>query len=626
MIIKDKTRLAKMSIKQEINVAYLRKLLLGEWHQQREASFALIQNVAFQREQGLSVRDHRDWVLKTMFRLSEGNFAQLALPQKLGGENNPSGTVAAFEEFILSDPSLAIKSGVQWGLFGAAVLHLGTEKHHKQWLDDIISLRTLGSFAMTETGHGSDVASIQTTAIYNPATKDFIINTPNRSAWKDYIGNAAENGVATVVFAQLITQGENHGVHAFYVPIRNPKTMEFLEGIGGEDDGAKGGLNGVDNGRLHFTNVHIPRFNLLNKYGDISEDGTYSSPIASKGRRFFTMIGTLVQGRVSLDGSAVLASKYALTIAINYASQRRQFATEKNGEENLLLDYGRHQRRLVPRIAKVIAMSFAHEELLEKFQAVFSNEKLTDTERQELETYASMAKPLSTWFALHTLQEAREALGGQGFLAVNKVAPLRADMDIWTTFEGDNNVLLQLAGKRLLTEYVKDWAEKPMAMLIRSTRGRVNGSIKDLTVQHRLLNNRVIKRIDYIGKALGQIGKMESAEGSKLFNQYQNDLILAAKAKGELIQWEAFRRALDKITDVGTKSILSELLVLFGLTLIEEDLGWFESHNYIEGSQGEHINEIIDREFLPSMRPHLLDLVESFGIPESLLPEIARLT
>ena len=128
---------------------------------------------------------------------------------------------------------------------------------------------------MTETGHGSDVAAIGTTATYDPATEEFVIHTPFRAAWKDYLGNAALHGRAAVVFAQLITRGVNHGVHAFYVPIRDDD-RRLPPGVGGEDDGLKGGLNGIDNGRLHFDHVRVPRTNLLNRYGDVAEDGTYS--------------------------------------------------------------------------------------------------------------------------------------------------------------------------------------------------------------------------------------------------------------------------------------------------------------------------------------------------------------
>jgi acyl-CoA oxidase len=288
------------------------------------------------------------------------------------------------------------------------VMHLGTERHHEAWLPGIMNMDIPGCFAMTETGHGSDVASIATTATFDPATDEFVIDTPFRAAWKDYIGNGAIDGRAAVVFAQLITSGVNHGVHGFYVDLRDADGT-FRPGIGGEDDGIKGGLNGIDNGRLHFTGVRVPRTNLLNRYGDVAEDGSYTSPIASPGRRFFTMLGTLVQGRVSLDGAAVAASKLALTAAITYSTQRRQFNASSNLTEEVLMDYQRHQRRLLPRLAATYAASFAHEELLEKFDDVFSGRNDTDEDRQDLETLAAALKPLSTWLALDTLQECREA-------------------------------------------------------------------------------------------------------------------------------------------------------------------------------------------------------------------------
>ena len=91
---------------------------------------------------------------------------------------------------------------------------------------------------------------------------------------------------------------------------------------------------------------------------------------------------------------------------------------------------------------------FASNELVEKFDDVFSGRSDTDVDRQELETLAAAVKPLTTWHALDTLQEAREACGGAGFLAENRVAQMRADLDVYVTFEGDNTVLLQLVGKR----------------------------------------------------------------------------------------------------------------------------------------------------------------------------------
>src|SRR5699024_7588622 len=177
--------------------------------------------------------------------------------------------------------------------------------------------------------HGSDVASIATTATYDPASEEFVLHTPFPAATKEFIGNAAVHGTAAIVFAQLHTQGRNQGVHALYVPIRErggDGELVFRPGVSGRDDGPKGGLDGVDNGRLAFDHVRVPRENLLRRYGQVAPDGSYSSPIASKGRRFFTMLGTLVQGRVSLGGAAVGVSKAALAIAVRYGNERRQFA------------------------------------------------------------------------------------------------------------------------------------------------------------------------------------------------------------------------------------------------------------------------------------------------------------
>ena len=143
---------------------------------------------------------------------------------------------------------------------------------------------------MTETGHGSNVQALRTTATYDPDTQEFVVNTPDDDARKDYIGNAARDGRLAVVFAQLITGGEERGVHALLVPIRD-ESGEPCDGVRIEDCGAKLGLNGVDNGRIWFDQVRVPRENLLDKLAQVHEDGTYFSPIENPTRRFFTMLG-----------------------------------------------------------------------------------------------------------------------------------------------------------------------------------------------------------------------------------------------------------------------------------------------------------------------------------------------
>jgi acyl-CoA oxidase len=631
---------------ESIDVARVTELLMGTWADTRRQSRELIKDPAFWRDDSLGKDAHRERVLGQLHLLVENGAVHRAFPKRFGGEEDNGANVAGFEEMVTADPSLQIKAGVQWGLFGSAVLQLGTETHHDKWLPGIMDLSIPGAFAMTEIGHGSDVAAAATTATFDPETDEFVINTPFRAATKEYLGNAALHGVAATVFAQLITDGVNHGVHCFYVPLRGEDGVD-LPGIGREDDGLKGGLNGIDNGRLSFDHVRIPRTNLLNKYGDVAADGTYTSPIDSPGRRFFTMLGTLVQGRVSLDGAASWASALGLHIAITYGTQRRQF-DGADGQEVVLLDYGKHQRRLLPRLATTYAHIFAHDEFLQKFDGVFSGRTDTPDDREDLETLAAALKPLSTWHALDTLQEAREACGGAGYMFENRLVGLRADLDVYATFEGDNNVLLQLVGKRLLTDFARQFTGKDAAALAKYAVGQTAGkvfhgaglralgqAVADLgstarsvelglreEQQHELLTERVQQMVADIAGRLRPAGK-DKVLGEKLFNENQAELIEAARAHGELLLWEAFTDAVNRVEDSQTKTVLTWLRDLYGLTVIEKHLAWHLINGRLSTQRAAAVSSYIDR-LCARLRPHALELVGAFGYePEHVRAPIA---
>lgn len=627
-----------------VDVDALGRMLLGRWAEDRLASRALIRRPELWRDDRLDADAHRRRVFGQLRLLVDNDAVHRAFPAEFGGRDDHGGNIAAFEELVLADPSLQIKSGVQWGLFAAAILHLGTRQHHERFLPAAMSLEVPGAFAMTETGHGSDVSALGTTATYVPDSDEFEIHTPFRGAWKEYLGNAANDARAAVVFAQLITNGVTHGVHAFYVPIRDA-VGEFLPGIGGEDNGVKGGLNGVDNGRLHFDRVRIPRENLLNRYGRVAPGGVYSSPIDSPGRRFFTMIGTLVQGRVSLDGASVVAGKAALTIAIRYASQRRQFDDGSGSGEKVLLDYELHQRRLLPRLATVYAMSFAHETLLDKFDAVFSGAADGDDDRQELETLAAALKPFSTWSALDILQETREACGGAGFMAENRIVGLRADLDVYATFEGDNNVLLQLVGKRLLSDYARRFKHPSAGDIASLVAGQVGevalnrsglralgqsivdfgstarsvGFVRGTQAQRQLLTDRVETMIAELASRLRDLAKLSPVEAAALVNSNQRELIDAAYAHAELLQWEAFTEALEDIEDADTAQVMTWLRDLFGFSLIEQHFDWYLIHGRLSAPRAQAVTAYIEDRLLPRLRPHALDLVAAFGFEEEHL-------
>jgi acyl-CoA oxidase len=625
----------------QLDVAEVGEKILGRWAEIRRHTRSVIEDKELFTPAGASMEKHREWALKSLRTLVKENATQYGFPVELGGQRNPGGSLSSFEELILGDASLQIKFGVQWGLFGSAILNLGTDYHHKTFLPGVTRLDTPGCFAMTETGHGSDVASIGTTATYDPATQEFVVNTPDRHSYKDYIGNAALHGEAAVVFAQLYTEGENQGVHAFYVPLR--KRGKLLPGVGAEDDGLKGGLNGIDNGRLYFNQVRIPRANLLNRYADVEPDGTYTSSIENKGRRFFTQLGALVQGRVSLTGAVTNAQKLALDIAVRYSLARKQFHGS-DGEETTLLDYGRHQRRLIPLIARTYAQIFTHQEMLNQYHAVFTGENDTDESRSDLETVSAAAKALSSWYSLNTVQECREACGGQGFMAEHRLTGLRADLDVYVTFEGDNNVMLQLVAKRLLGDYAKAFKSPDFGTLAQYVAGQFGeatinrgglrglaqnivdfgstarsvGYVKDEEHQHQLLTDRVHTMVANIANKLKAAGS-DKAKQAELFNRHQNDLIKAAKAHAELIMWEAFTSALKTIKDADSLKILTWLRDLYGFTLLEDNLDWYLINGRLSAARAEAITEYIDTRLLPRLKPHAESLVDAFELSPGLV-------
>src|SRR3954447_11442073 len=475
----------------EIDVPALTALLDGEHAEVRDLvrrNLSAYASVLEEAEQ-LDTAAYRDRVRDLVVEMAATGQTGMGFPKEHGGGGDIGASIAAFETLAYGDLSVLVKVGVQFGLFGGAILQLGTQRHHDAYLRDLVTGRLMGCFAMTETGHGSNVQALGTVATYDVATQEFVITTHGDESGKDYIGNAARHAEVAVVFAQLEVGGRSEGVHAFVVPIR--EGGKVLDGVRIEDDGRKMGLNGVDNGRIWFDAVRVPREALLNRFADVSAAGVYESAIENPNKRFFTMLGTLVQGRVCVGGGGRNASKVALVIAIRYALRRRQFEATSPDEEELLLDYGQHQRRLFPLLAPTYALHFAQEVVADQAHRVFSGQVGEDAEgqkfRRELESRAAGTKALGTWHATRTIQECREACGGAGYLAANRFAALKADTDVFTTFEGDNHVLLQLVAKGLLTDYAGEFEDMNQLGMVRFVAGLAVDTVLERTAVHKLL-------------------------------------------------------------------------------------------------------------------------------------------
>jgi acyl-CoA oxidase len=632
-----------------IDVAELRSLLDGRYAAVRDLVRASLTEHAdvLEAAETLPRLDYRERVKDLLVTMAQTGQTGLGFPREYGGGGDLGASIAAFETLAYGDLSLLVKVGVQFGLFGGAVLTLGSRRHHDAYLEDLILGRVLGCFAMTESGHGSNVQALGTTATYDAGTDEFVITTPDEASRKDYIGNAAQHGEVAVVFAQLEVAGERHGVHAFVVPLR--AGGELMPGVRAEDDGPKMGLNGVDNGRLWFDGVRIPRDNLLNRFAEVTADGRYHSPIDNPDKRFFTMLGTLVQGRVCVSGAGINAAKVALTLAVRYAVRRRQFSPTSSGEEELLLDYGLHQRRLLPLVAESYALHFAQEVLRTQTHEVFSTEPGEEEDpraRRELEARAAGTKALGTWHATRTIQECREACGGAGYLAVNRFAALKADTDVFTTFEGDNHVLLQLVAKGLLTDYASDFEDLDQLGMVRlvaetawetvvertaahklvetikdvlpvADRSEQEGGLRDPDHQLALLRFREEHTLSGVARRLKRgIDRGESP--GAVFSRAQDHVIAAARAHVERLVLEAFVDKVAGLPDGDQKTALTLLRDLHALATIERDRAWFMEHGRLTSARSKAVTREVN-DLCRHLRPLAVDLVDAYGIPSPLL-------
>jgi acyl-CoA oxidase len=623
---------------------HLRDALDGRWRDAKNETREWLSKEQFRPHYTPNTVLARAKVAEQMALISGAGIPDEGFRKEHGGTGDVGAAVTMIEMLAMSDLSLMVKAGVQWGLFGGAVENLGTERHHEAYVKKIISLEVLGCFAMTETGHGSDVQALETSATYDAATEEFVIHSETPTARKDYIGGAAETARIAAVFAQLITteDGEpvNHGVHCVLVPIRDDEGND-LPGVTTSDCQYKGGLPGVDNGRIMFDHVRVPRVNLLNKYGDVAPDGTYSSPVENPSRRFFTMIGTLIRGRVTVGGSAGNAARVALDIAVRYALERRQFRAPDDDSEVLIMDYLVHQRRLFPLIARSYALQFAQNELVSKCHDMQTSDVADAEEQRELESRAAGLKAANTSHASRAIQEAREACGGAGYMAENRLIALRGDTDVFTTFEGDNHVLTQLVAKELLTAYADDIKGMSPVDWVRFAANTVGERVMKRTAAEAIMQRIVDARQDseeegslfnrgtqvnmfeeresYLLSSVARRLQAKSKEMSAFdaFNAVQDHVLHAATAHIDRIVLEAFVAGIDACPDEEARELLGIVCDLYALSVIEDDKAWFIEHRYLSTERAKAVTRgINDR--CRALRPHARTLVDGFGIPEPL--------
>ncbi|XP_077293828.1 peroxisomal acyl-coenzyme A oxidase 3-like [Arctopsyche grandis] len=528
---------------------------------------------------------------------------------------NP-GIMSAWIEALFSfDVDTGLRITLAYMSFGTVLQSMGTKKHYK-YVEQLENDEIIGCFALTEIAHGSNAKGIMTTATYDVKSKQFIMNSPSFEAAKCWIGCLGQTATHAIVYAKLITaDGKNQGLHTFIVPIRCTKTILPFAGVIVGDMGEKIGLNGLDNGFVMFNSYRISKDCLLNKLGDVNDDGKYVSPIRDPNRRFGASVGLLSGGRMIVMGMAVNNLQKAIAIAVRYSAVRKQFSPDDSSEELAVIEYQQQQ------VTTDSQKNMTNEESVAK--------------SLEIHAIASASKPITTWTVRDGIQECREACGGHGYLQAAGIGKIRNENDANCTYEGENTVLIQQTsnwllslmsqlekGNKINTFYNSANFINDFDTILKSKR-KVSSwqeaiDLKGLLNAYEWLVCSMLKLTYAKTKRLSKEG-LDSFSVKNDSQTYHSVTLSTVFAEHTILK--NFCNFLLEVQDRNCKEILKTLASLYGAWSLEKHLTNLYMGGYFIGEAGQLLRDGIIN-LCKTLKPEAVALVDTLAPPDFIINSV----
>ncbi|CAA0825413.1 Peroxisomal acyl-coenzyme A oxidase 1 [Striga hermonthica] len=538
--------------------------------------------------------------------------------------------------FYVDEPAY---TDLHWGMFIPAIKGQGTEEQQQKWLPLAYKMQIIGCYAQTELGHGSNVQGLETTATFDPHTDEFIIHSPTLTSSKWWPGGLGKISTHAVVYARLILDGKDHGVHGFIVQLRSLEDHSSLQGITVGDIGMKfgnGAYNTMDNGVLRFDHVRIPRNQMLMRHifisdaillvSQVTREGKYKQSDVPRQLVYGTMV--YVRQRIVADASCYLSR--AVCIATRYSAVRRQFGSQNGGPETQVIDYKTQQSRLFPLLASAYAFRFVGEWLEWLYMDV--TRRLKDNDFSTLpEAHACTAglKSLTTSVTADGIEECRKLCGGHGYLCSSGLPELFAVYVPACTYEGDNVVLQLQVVARFLMKTVSQLGSGKQPVGTIAYMGRIEHLMQcRCNVQKAedwLKPDQVLEAFEARAARMSvsvarNLSKFANPEEG--FAELSADLVEAAVAHCQLIVVSKFIEKLQQnIAGEGVKQQLEALCGIYYLSLLHKHQGDFLSTSYLTPKQAALANDQL-RSLYTTVRPNAVSLVDAFNYSDHFLNSI----
>ncbi|XP_005993285.1 peroxisomal acyl-coenzyme A oxidase 1 isoform X2 [Latimeria chalumnae] len=519
---------------------------------------------------------------------------------------------------------------LHYSMFIATLENQCTPAQQEKWLPLFNGLQIIGTYAQTELGHGSHIRGLETTATYDLSTQEFVLNSPTVTSVKWWPGGLGKTSNHAIVLAQLYTQGQCRGLHAFIVPIRQMGTHEPLPGVLVGDIGPKFGYDEVDNGYLKLDNVRIPRENMLMKYAKVEPDGTYVKPPSDK-----LTYGTMVFIRSLIVGESARNLAKASTIAIRYSAVRHQSELKPGEPEPQILDYQTQQYKLFPLLATAYAFHFVGEYMKQTYHRITGDINQGDlSQLPELHALSAGLKAFTTWVANAGIEQCRMACGGHGYSRCSGLPDIYVTFTPTCTYEGENTVMMLQTARFLIksftqasagqlvggmVSYLNDFSHRriqPQPVAARPTVVDIN----DLLCLVEAYKLRAARLVEAAAKNLQTELKCRKSK-EDAWNDTSIDLVRASDAHCHYVVVKLFTAKLSEVTDTAVHSVLSTLCLMYALYGISKNTGDFLQAGLLTEPQIFQVNQRV-KELLSIIRPNAVALVDAFDFTDTLLASV----